>query len=36
MWGIDWIPLAQETDKWLAHVTSVMNFEFQKIRGFLE
>jgi hypothetical protein len=24
-WGVDWIELAQDRDRWRAHVTGVMN-----------
>ena len=34
--GMDWIPLAQEMNKGLALVSSVMIFGFHKMREFLD
>jgi hypothetical protein len=27
MWGMDWIDVAEERDRWLAVVNAVMNFQ---------
>jgi hypothetical protein len=29
-WGMDWIDLAQDTDRWPALVSAVRNFQFPK------
>jgi hypothetical protein len=31
-WGMDWIGLAQDTDRWRAIVNAVMNLQFHKMR----
>jgi hypothetical protein len=35
-WGMDWIILAENRDKWWALVNAVMNFGFYKLRGILD
>jgi len=32
-WGMDWIDLARDTDRWRAVVNAAMNIRFNKIRG---
>jgi hypothetical protein len=32
-WGMDWIELAQDRDRWQAVVNVVMNPGFPKVRG---
>jgi len=32
-WGMDWIDLAWDTDRWLAVVIAVWIFGFQKMQG---
>jgi hypothetical protein len=32
-WGIDWIGLAQDTDRWWAVVNAVMNLRVPKMKG---
>jgi len=32
MWGMDWIDLAQDRDRWRELENAAMNFEFHKMR----
>jgi hypothetical protein len=33
MWGMDWIELDQDTDRWQAHVNTVMNLRIPSNGG---
>ena len=33
---VDWIGLAQDTDRWRTHVSAVMNHRFREMREFLD
>jgi hypothetical protein len=32
-WGMDWLELAEDRDRWRALLKAVMNLEFHKMRG---